>query len=258
MKKINLPTLAEVKAEKVNLAQLEAYAAAIKKPPTAKSLVNDEYRRAMHEAIEKLNERIRDVMKPIAEWHERDRVHFDAYFEFWKILQDSLQNPVIEKSSKATKMVKLLVELFGKVIYYKFNDLEEVLKPVIEPAVKREKSKQTSDASTASHRPRAEAKKETLRLFMSKKGEWDSISEAVEEIAPIISNISKKSPGRKMSNDNSHRTIREWISAYIHADKSAYEKLTPNAQRRLKKAPAKPEKAQTTPIRTSLRLIKGK
>ena len=148
--------------------------------------------------------------------------------------------------------------MFQSVSYNEFNNLPLVFEPIIELVVKSQKSKQTSDASTISHRPRAEARKETLRLFMSKKGEWDSISEAVEEIAPIISNISMKSPGRKMSNDNSHRTIREWISAYIHADKSAYEKLTPNAQRRLKKAPAKPEKAQTTPIRTSLRLIKGK
>lgn len=92
MKKIHLPTSAEFKAGRVSIAQYKAYAAAIRKLPTAKSRVNDEYRRAMHESIEKLNERIRDVMKPIA-WHERDRVHFNAYFEFLKILQDSLQNP---------------------------------------------------------------------------------------------------------------------------------------------------------------------
>ena len=235
MKKISLPTLAEVKARKVNLAQLEAYAV-FRKTRASKLPIHEEHHQAMHEFTAKFKKRFQVAMRPARKLLEQKKVHLDAIFEFMSILEGALQNSVIIQSDKISSIVKSLKQMWGKTDLSNFDRIEEALKPLIE----REKSKQAAAASRASHQLRASAKDQTLRCFMAKKGQWNSISHAVEdiekEIPMKIPMGGSEKDHRKMAT-NIDRNRREWISAYIHADKSAFEKLTPNAQRRLKKAP---------------------
>ena len=116
MKKISLPTLAEVKAGKVNLAQLEAYAAIKKKAGVSKPPIDNEYHQAMSERLKSVNDKIleaahksneffRTAIRPFATGFKIDRVHLDACSKYVEILEGALQNPTIKKSDKISAMV---------------------------------------------------------------------------------------------------------------------------------------------------------
>lgn len=232
MKKISLPTLAEVKAGKVNLAQLEAYAAIKKKAGVSKPPIDNEYHQAMSEAIHKCNESIHTAMRPFATWSKTERVHLDAAFKFVEILDDALQNPTIKKSDKMSAMVESLVNMWRNAAYYDFDKIEAVFAPVIE----KENSKRASIASNKSHQGRLARKHEAINLFMAKEGQWSSIAEAVEEITPIILQSSVGS--RPLTISNARQTIHRWLSEHIATHKDAAAKLTEKGRSRLKKGKA--------------------
>lgn len=232
MKKISLPTLAEVKAGKVNLAQLEAYAAIKKKAGVSKPPIDNEYHQAMSEAIHKCNESIHTAMRPFATWSKTERVHLDAAFKFVEILDDALQNPTIKKSDKMSAMVESLVNMWRNAAYYDFDKIEAVFAPVIE----KENSKRASIASKKSHQGRSARKHEAINLFMAKEGQWSSIAEAVEEITPIILQSSVGS--RPLTISNARQTIHRWLSEHIATHKDAAAKLTEKGRSRLKKGKA--------------------
>ena len=232
MKKISLPTLAGVKAGKVNLAQLEAYAAIKKKAGVSKPPIDNEYHQAMSEAIHKCNESIHTAMRPFATWFKTERVHLDAAFKFVEILDDALQNPTIKKSDKMSAMVESLVNMWRNAAYYDFDKIEAVFAPVIE----KENSKRASIASKKSHQGRSARKHEAINLFMAKEGQWSSIAEAVEEITPIILQSSVGS--RPLTISNARQTIHRWLSEHIATHKDAAAKLTEKGRSRLKKGKA--------------------
>ena len=232
MKTISLPTLAEVKAGKVNLEQLEAYAAIKKKAGVSKPPIDNEYHQAMSEAIHKCNESIHTAMRPFATWSKTERVHLDAVFKFVEILDDALQNPTIKKSDKMSAMVESVVNMWRNVAYYDFDKIEAVFAPVIE----KENSKRASIASKKSHQGRSARKHEAINLFMAKKGQWSSIAQAVEEITPIILQSSVGS--RPLTISNARQTIHRWLSEHIATHKDAAAKLTEKGRSRLKKGKA--------------------
>ena len=232
MKTISLPTLAEVKAGKVNLEQLEAYAAIKKKAGVSKPPIDNEYHQAMSEAIHKCNESIHTAMRPFATWSKTERVHLDAVFKFVEILDDALQNPTIKKSDKMSAMVESLVNMWREAAYFDYDKIEAVFAPVIE----KENSKRASIASNKSHQGRLARKHEAINLFMAKEGQWSSIAQAVEEITPIILQSSVGS--RPLTKSNARQTIHRWLSEHIATHKDAAAKLTEKGRSRLKKGKA--------------------
>ena len=232
MKTISLPTLAEVKAGKVNLEQLEAYAAIKKKAGVSKPPIDNEYHQAMSEAIHKCNESIHTATRPFAAWSKTERVHLDAVFKFVEILDDALQNPTIKKSDKMSAMVESVVNMWRNVAYYDFDKIEAVFAPVIE----KENSKRASIASNKSHQGRLARKHEAINLFMAKEGQWSSIAQAVEQITPTILKSSVGS--RPLTRSNARQTIRRWLSEHIATHKDAAAKLTEKGRSRLKKGKA--------------------
>lgn len=232
MKTISLPTLAEVKAGKVNLEQWEAYAAIKKKAGVSKPPIDNEYHQAMSEAIHKCNESIHTATRPFAAWSKTERVHLDAVFKFVEILDDALQNPTIKKSDKMSAMVESVVNMWRNVAYYDFDKIEAVFAPVIE----KENSKRASIASKKSHQGRSARKHEAINLFMAKEGQWSSIAQAVEQITPTILKSSVGS--RPLTRSNARQTIRRWLSEHIATHKDAAAKLTEKGRSRLKKGKA--------------------
>ena len=232
MKTISLPTLAEVKAGKVNLEQWEAYAAIKKKAGVSKPPIDNEYHQAMSEAIHKCNESIHTATRPFATWSKTERVHLDAVFKFVEILDDALQNPTIKKSDKMSAMVESLVNMWRNAEYFDFDKIEAVFAPVIE----KENSKRASIASKKSHQGRSARKREAINLFMLREGQWSSIAEAVEEITPIILQSSVGS--RPLIKSNARQTIHRWLSEHIATHKDAAAKLTEKGRSRLKKGKA--------------------
>ena len=232
MKTISLPTLAEVKAGKVNLEQWEAYAAIKKKAGVSKPPIDNEYHQAMSEAIHKCNESIHTATRPFAAWSKTERVHLDAVFKFVEILDDALQNPTIKKSDKMSAMVESVVNMWRNVAYYDFDKIEAVFAPVIE----KENSKRASIASNKSHQGRSARKHEAINLFMAKEGQWSSIAQAVEQITPTILKSSVGS--RPLTRSNARQTIRRWLSEHIATHKDAAAKLTEKGRSRLKKGKA--------------------
>lgn len=63
---------------------------------------------------------------------------------------------------------------------------------------------------------------------------WSSLSEAVKSIAPAILAM-KDDVTRPLRETNAERTVREWLSKLVHSDAAALGKLTPEAQKRLRK-----------------------
>ena len=243
MKTISLPTLAEVKAGKVNLEQWEAYAAIKKKAGVSKPPIDNEYHQAMserlksvsdeiREAAHKFNESFRTAIRPFATWFKTERVHLDAVFKFVEILDDALQNPTIKKSDKMSAMVESVVNMWRNVAYYDFDKIEAVFAPVIE----KENSKRASIASNKSHQGRLARKHEAINLFMAKEGQWSSIAQAVEQITPTILKSSVGS--RPLTRSNARQTIRRWLSEHIATHKDAAAKLTEKGRSRLKKGKA--------------------
>lgn len=248
MKKISLPTLAEVKAGKVNLKQLEAYAAIKKKAGVSKPPIDNEYHQAMSELFKSVNDNIRATLnkvkeyhqeiyrtatQPFVQWCEKERVHLDACSKFHEIIDDALQNPTIKKSDKMSAMIKSLVDEWRNTAYYDYDKEEAVFARVIE----KENSRRASIASKKSHKGRASLKNKTKHIFMSENREWDSIAAAVGYITPKILKIQNEAldKSRPLATSNAARTVRDWLSEYVANDKDAAAKLTEKARSRLKK-----------------------
>ena len=247
MKKISLPTLAEVKAGKVNLAQLEAYAAIKKKAGVSKPPIDNEYHQAMSERLKSVNDNIRAVahnafearrakirpqLQAFQDWMEKEDPHLEAYSELTKILKEASHNPAIKRSEKILDMVTRLLEMFRDVTYYKYDQLEAVLGPVI----KKENSKQASIASKKMHEGYSVLKRKCIDLFMLKEGQWNSIAAAVAAITPQI--LEFRAASRSLAKSNAAITIRGWLIDHVATDKDAPAKLTEKARSRLKKGKA--------------------
>lgn len=163
-------------------------------------------------------------------WREQEKQHLDAYFEFLGILEAAEKNSTIKRSNNIAGLISYLVKLFGEAPFNKFDQLEEILSPVVRNSV----SKQAKDANKKSHAGRAKLEEDAKRLFLERETPWNSIAEAVAAITPEL--LEKRNVSRPLGKGNASRTVREWLSDYVNSNEQARGNLTDKAQARLRKS----------------------
>jgi hypothetical protein len=126
VRKNNVPTLADFKAGNVTDEERRELTAQIKN-----------CMKYFHEASKRVHEEIIIASRPFLDWQERNRVHLNAYFELLRILEAAKNNPKIKRSSKISKMVGSLLEMFNDVELTKYDQINSVLDPVAQEGGKQ-------------------------------------------------------------------------------------------------------------------------
>lgn len=146
-----------------------------------------------------------------------------------EILKGAQGDPLIAASDPAHSFLDVMLELVSDALFAKTAE------QAFEPLFSVVKSEEAKEIAAVSHEGQARTREYACRLFLEKIGEWGSLSEAADQLAPIVIAESRKY-SRPLSPSNARNTISIWLGELVKRDPAVMAKLNPRAQQGIERA----------------------